>query len=362
MKKILLVLILIASLGSVYAYEKNVYKEELKERGWLYGCNPANMSLTEPVRGGFNWAVMHGETEIMDLEVKAGLDITQCGKNLPNMATWKNQPEALDFLLKNGFNPNEIHIDHSYLTFAIFRKNPEAVKVLIDNGADVNLVAKGKYPLNSAIKKKQPEIVEMLLKAGAKPNDETTKLIAKTKNEEIKNLFENKNTTVATQKVTVSQNTVTTSINPKIKALRDIMLLEVTNLSYPDSAGGHACTVNIYNTSDKDIKYVTLSLTYYNTVDDPMYDDIRDTPSFLLQYTGVLKAKYETHVFWDNVMYNNQLVNSAKVNSIKIDYMDGSKYEFKKEDIEHVVKYARVIGYIENEHPIKYVNKLLQNW
>ena len=53
---------------------------------------------------------------------------------------------------------------------------------------------------------------------------------------------------------------------------------------------------------------------------------------------------------------------TTKVNSIKIDYMDGSKYEFKKEDIEHVVKYARVIGYIGNEHPIKYVNKLLQNW
>lgn len=202
MKKLLLLFfILIVSLGSVYAYEKNIYREELKERGWLYGCAPANWSLAEPSRGGFNWAVMHGETEFMDLEVKAGLDITQCGKNLPNLATWKNQLEALDFLLKNGFNPNEIYLDHSYLTFAIFRKNPDAVKVLIDNGADVNLVAKGKHPLNSAIKKKQPEIVEMLLKAGAKPNDETIKLVAKTKNEEIKILFEDKNASFTTKKV-----------------------------------------------------------------------------------------------------------------------------------------------------------------
>lgn len=192
MKKLLLFFILVASLSSVYAYEKNIYKAELKERGWLYGCTPANMSLTEPVRGGFNWAVMHGETEIMDLEVKAGLDITKCGKNLPNLAIWKKQPEALDFLLKNGFDPNEIGIDHSNLTFAIYRKNPEAVQVLIDNGADVNLIAKGKHPLNSAIKKKQPEIVKMLLKAGAKQNDETKKLVAKSKNEEIKSLFDNK--------------------------------------------------------------------------------------------------------------------------------------------------------------------------
>ena len=189
MKKLLVSFILLTTLCSVYAYEKNIYKEELKERGWLYGCTPANWSLAEPERGGFNVAVMNGEVEIMDLEVKAGLDITKCGENLPNLATWKKQPEALDFLLKNGFNPNKIYLDHSYLTFAIYRKNLEAVQVLIDNGADVNLIAKGKHPLNSAIKKKQPEIVKMLLNAGAKPNEKTTKLVDKSKNEDIKNLF-----------------------------------------------------------------------------------------------------------------------------------------------------------------------------
>ena len=189
MKKLLVSFILLASLCSVYAYEKNIYKEELKERGWLYGCTPVNMSLSEPVRGGFNFAVMNGEVEIMDLEVKAGLNITKCGESLPNMEIRKKQPEALDFLLKNGFNPNKIYLDHSYLTFAIYKKNPEAVQILIDNGADVNLIAKGKHPLNSAIKKKQPEIVKMLLNAGAKPNEETTKLVDKSKNEDIKNLF-----------------------------------------------------------------------------------------------------------------------------------------------------------------------------
>ena len=43
----------------------------------------------------------------------------------------------------------------------------------------------------SAIKKKQPEIVKMLLNAGAIPNETTKKLVTKTKNKEIKALFNN---------------------------------------------------------------------------------------------------------------------------------------------------------------------------
>ncbi len=190
MKRFLLCLILITLLSSVYAREKNIYEEELTEKGWTFGCNPSNMTL-RPILGGFNTAVLQGNTEIMALEVKAGLDITQCGDNLPNIATINNKPKALDFLIKNGFNPNRIYMDHSYLTYAIYRKNPDAVKVLIDNGANVNLTANGKHPLNYAIEKKQPEIVEMLLKAGAKSNGETANLVAKTKSEEIKALFRN---------------------------------------------------------------------------------------------------------------------------------------------------------------------------
>lgn len=191
MKRYIIIAILISCISSVIAMEANNYKQELHERGWLYGCTPVNWSLVEPERGGFNYAVMNGEVEIMDLEVKAGLDITSCGDNLPLIAIWKKQDEALDFLFKNGFNPNKVVIDHSYLTFAIYRKNPNAVQILIDNGVNVNQVAKGKNPLNSAIKKKQPEIVKMLLNAGAIPNETTKKLVTKTKNEEIKVLFNN---------------------------------------------------------------------------------------------------------------------------------------------------------------------------
>lgn len=190
MKKVLFILAFAITIISVYAVEqKQDYLQELKDLGYMYGCTPLNWSLTEPVRGGFNWAAMHGNLEVMDLEVKAGLDITSCGETLPAVVISKKQNEALNFLLKNGYNVNGKTQGYSYLILAEHYKNPEAVKVLIDNGADVNMETKGYYPLNYAIKKKNAEIVEMLIKAGAKPNEKTKKLVQKTKNEEIKELL-----------------------------------------------------------------------------------------------------------------------------------------------------------------------------
>lgn len=191
MKKTLIILALLASVVSAYAVEhsKDYYKQELKERGYLYGCNPVNMSITEPVRGGFNYAAMNGEIDIMELQVKAGLDVTSCGKNLPVIVMAKNQPEAFDFLIKNGYSVDSYLQGYSYLILAEHYKSPEIVQILIDNGVDVNKECKGYTPLNYAIKKKSAEMVEMLVKAGAKPNEKTKKLVAKTKVEEIKELL-----------------------------------------------------------------------------------------------------------------------------------------------------------------------------
>ena len=165
------------------------YKRELLNRGWIYGCRPINWSLSEPSRGGFNWAVMQGRIDIMELQLKAGLDPLECGTDVVGISVFTNKPNSLDFLLKHGFNANEIHIDHSLLTLAIYHKHPQCVKVLIENGADVNMVARGKHPLNSAIKKNNAEVVKLLLDAGAKPNDKTYKLIKRSNNQKIKQLF-----------------------------------------------------------------------------------------------------------------------------------------------------------------------------
>lgn len=191
MKKLFICLALLISVASVYAIDTTRQQaiEELKDKGYLYGCNPANWSLSEPVRGGFIRAAMRNEVDVMQLQVKAGLDITSCGKNLPAYLIMKNKPEALDFMLKNGYNANNTIQGYSYLNLATHYKKPQMARVIIDNGADVNLITKNIHPLNYAIKKKQAEIVEMLLNAGATENEKTEQLVAKTKDEDIKQLF-----------------------------------------------------------------------------------------------------------------------------------------------------------------------------
>lgn len=190
MKKTLLVLCIIATTLGVYALSsKDDYKQELKDLGYLYGCTPANWSVAEPYRGGFNIAAMKGRLDVMDLQVKAGLDITSCGKNLPVILIQKKQTDAFDFLLKHGYSANGTLQGYSYLILAEHYKNADIVKSIIDNGGDVNLVSKGYLPLNYAIKKGNAEIVEMLLKAGAEPNEKTKKMVKKSKNENIKKLF-----------------------------------------------------------------------------------------------------------------------------------------------------------------------------
>lgn len=165
------------------------YKKQLEDQGWLYGFAPANWSLTQPVRGGFNYAMMKNRLDIMELEVKAGLDIRKCSINALFNSIMFNNYKVLEFMLQNGYSPNATYLDHSLLTFSIYRKKPDCVKVLIEHNVDVNMEYKNKNPLNSAIKKKQPEIVKMLLDAGAKPNEKTLKLVEKSRNGEIKALF-----------------------------------------------------------------------------------------------------------------------------------------------------------------------------
>lgn len=198
MKKFLIVLLLATISFPVFAETAyNVdeathqkYKQELLDKGYLYGFNPWNWSLIEPVRGGFNRAVMKNRVDIMELEVKAGLNVKAASPALIPYTIMHNLTAPLNFLLTHGFSANGEYGGYSYLIGGINYKKPECVKVLIDNGADVNLYNKKRYPLNYAIKKNQPTIAKMLLDAGAKPNDETYKLVEKSKNQEIKALFQ----------------------------------------------------------------------------------------------------------------------------------------------------------------------------
>ena len=81
------------------------------------------------------------------------------------IAVFTENIEAIDLLLANGANPNEIFYKRSYLYRAIIRNNYELVKVLIKNGANVNYIDSNHRSLFSyAIENAGHDIVELLMK------------------------------------------------------------------------------------------------------------------------------------------------------------------------------------------------------
>lgn len=177
MKKIisLVLIMLLTSFALAYDVPENeeYYKTQIQNQRFLYSKS-----------GMFN-AIQKGNTEVLELFLNAGFspDSTFMGNSALKFALYKKQSEAFDILLKHGAKPEDLLAD------AVGRKSSNAVKALIMHNADVNAVQYGITPLNYALRTKQPVVVEMLLKAGAKPDEKTYKLVNKSKDAYIKDLF-----------------------------------------------------------------------------------------------------------------------------------------------------------------------------
>lgn len=118
------------------------------------------------------------------------------GTPLTMFALYQKQINSFKVLLKYGANPETtipplfVSIkSQNLLSYAIKKKSSEAVKCLIENNADVNKVYNNRTPLNYALQTRQPVVVEMLLQAGAIPDEKTYKLVNKSKDAYIKDLF-----------------------------------------------------------------------------------------------------------------------------------------------------------------------------
>lgn len=140
---------------------------------------------------GFCTACQNGEKYLAECYINGGFDVNQtCCLCTPLLlAVYRNQPKVVELLLQNGANPDLKCPDGTPLYMAIYKKHTKCVDILIKYNADVNLVCKNKTPLNFAIKKGDAKIVKSLLEAGAKPDEKTLKLVNKTKNQEIKQIF-----------------------------------------------------------------------------------------------------------------------------------------------------------------------------
>ena len=95
--------------------------------------------------------------------------------------------------------------------------------------------------------------------------------------------------------------------------------------SSPNSAGGLSYKFNIKNNTDKTIKYVTITVSVYNSVSDKVSDSISGKSLFSLKLTGPLNA-YSTYedVIFENFMYNST-GKSARIESVTVEYMDGTE-------------------------------------
>lgn len=192
MKKILLIAFALLLTNTVFAYEvpknEEYYKSQIQNQRFLYNES-----------GMFN-AVTKKNSDVVEMFLKAGFNpnATFTGTPVVMHALFIRDIKSFDILLQYGANP-ETSVPalwvatkpQNLLSFAIKRKSSEAVKSLIKHKVDVNKSFNGKTPLNYAISTKQPIIVEMLLKAGAKPDEKSLKMVNKSKDEYLKDLFKN---------------------------------------------------------------------------------------------------------------------------------------------------------------------------
>src|SRR5574344_91126 len=185
MKKFLLILLAFLMLSNVvFAFEAKdemYYKRQIQNQRFLYSTS------------GLINAINKGNSEVVEDFMMAGFNPNEIciGIAISYMAIKSENTNILEILLKHGADVNASSVDCNLVIWTIHYKNSEAVQLLITHGLDVNKKFKNKTPLNYAIQTKQTKIAEILLKAGAKPDEKTYKMVNKSKDEYLKDLFSN---------------------------------------------------------------------------------------------------------------------------------------------------------------------------
>lgn len=134
----------------------------------------------------------------------------------------------------------------------------------------------------------------------------------------------------------IDENNRVTEENNRIEA-RNIIRVSKVQMSSKDSAGGLYLYVNFTNNSPKTIKYIRVSFTFYNAVNDPI----------VLQYktsevlTGEMVGPFATGEGISDLSqgwgkFYNWTIDSVKLVKIQIEYMDGTTETLTGKDLEYV--------------------------
>lgn len=114
----------------------------------------------------FNQAIKNGDIEVVKNYLKAGFNPnkTYFGNAIICTAIQKKQNDMLDFLLKNGATPNNFKSQIPPLYYAVIKNNPYAVDSLLKAGADINQTFMGNTAEEIAYTTNNTELLKIFAK------------------------------------------------------------------------------------------------------------------------------------------------------------------------------------------------------
>lgn len=107
--------------------------------------------------------------------------------------------------------------------------------------------------------------------------------------------------------------------------------------SIPNSAGGVNVYSNYFNTSDKTLKYVVLTVLPYNKVGDLAPSEIGRKTYTRIKDIGPIEPNGKGGGGWKNVWYNHS-ISCVKLTELEVTYMSGESESFRGAQLLKVLK------------------------
>ncbi len=123
----------------------------------------------------------------------------------------------------------------------------------------------------------------------------------------------------------------------EIEEARKLIRVTKVAVSAPDSAGGVELYFNYINNSDKVIKYVNFSVTFYNAVGDIVKGKYNQgTVNYCYDTGPFKKGEGRTGTWWHWGDFYNWDITSVKLVDLSIEYTDGTTVTFTKNQVDGV--------------------------
>lgn len=105
---------------------------------------------------------------------------------------------------------------------------------------------------------------------------------------------------------------------------KGLVILDWYKYDESEYTNGTNLTFNVYNPTNKIIKYIWVSVIGYNPVNDIVVDRIKKKSAITVKAVGPIKPKESANYDFDYVWYSD-LIETVKISQIKVLYMDGSE-------------------------------------